>query len=144
MSPAQRSAVVCEAMTWLRTPYAHAQDIKGVGVDCVMLLARVFAQAGVLPFIDPRPYSRQWFLHRGEERYLRGLCAQAVEIAEVDARPGDIALYRFGRCYAHAALIMAWPVIVHAFAPAKCVALGEGDAGQLAAPRPRKFFTVLA
>src|SRR6202161_3252947 len=67
---AQRAAVVAEARSWIGTKYHNCADIKGVGVDCGMLLARVFANVGLIPFVDPRPYPPDWHLHRDEERYL--------------------------------------------------------------------------
>ena len=30
-----RAAVIAEARTWIKTPWVHAADIKGAGVDCV-------------------------------------------------------------------------------------------------------------
>ena len=42
MSDAQRAAVVAEARSWIGTPYHHAADVKGHGVDCAMLLIRVY------------------------------------------------------------------------------------------------------
>jgi cell wall-associated NlpC family hydrolase len=29
--------------------------------------------------------------------------------------PGDIVLYRFGRCISHGAIVLAWPQIIHAY-----------------------------
>ena len=34
MTDALRERVVAEALSWLGTPYAHRQRLKGVGVDC--------------------------------------------------------------------------------------------------------------
>ena len=65
-----RAAVVAEARSWIGTPYHHAADVKGHGVDCAMLLVRVYCDLGLIEPFDPRPYTRDWFLHRSEERYL--------------------------------------------------------------------------
>ena len=70
MSNEQRAAVVAEARSWIGTPYHHAADVKRHGVDCAMLLVRVYADVGLISKFDPRPYTRDWFLHRSEERYL--------------------------------------------------------------------------
>ena len=62
-------------------------DIPGVGVDCAMMLVRVFCDLGLVEPFDPRPYTRDWMLHRDDERYL-GISARASahEVAG-DRRP---------------------------------------------------------
>jgi cell wall-associated NlpC family hydrolase len=111
---AQRDAVVVEATSWLRTRYHHQGDIKGVGVDCAMLLVRVFGAAGVIPNdLDPRPYPADWHLHRTDERYL-GWVSQYGAIVQTPA-PGDVAVYRFGRCYSHGAIVVAENTVIHSY-----------------------------
>jgi cell wall-associated NlpC family hydrolase len=115
MSDEQRAAVVAEARSWLRTPYHHAADVKGHGVDCAMLLVRVYCDLGLVDKFDPRPYTRDWFLHRDEERYLRFLLARSREVRT--ASLGDIVLFKVGRCFAHAGIVSRGdPLrIIHAF-----------------------------
>jgi cell wall-associated NlpC family hydrolase len=48
MSASQRAAVVAEAKTWIGTPYHHAADVKGHGVDCAMLLVRIYGDLGLV------------------------------------------------------------------------------------------------
>ena len=117
----QRAAVVAEARTWLRTPYHHAADVKGHGVDCAMLLVRVYCDLGLVEKFDPRPYTKDWFLHRDEERYLGFLLARSREVRT--PLEGDIVLFRMGRCFAHAGIVsrVAPLAIIHAFAPARSV-----------------------
>ena len=139
-----RDAVVAEAATWLRTPYAHAGRIKGAGVDCATLLAEVFARAGVIAPVEIAAYPPDWHLHRSEERYLALVLAHAREIPPAAARPGDVALWKWGRTFAHGAIIMppGWPAIIHAWMEAGMVTLDHGDGGRLAG-RPVRFFSVL-
>ena len=108
----QRVAVVAEARTWLRTPYHHAARLKGVGVDCAMFLAEVYAAVGLVPRIEPEPYPPDWHLHRGEERFKAWLNRYAVRVDS--PLPGDVAMYRFGRAASHGAIVIAWPRIIHA------------------------------
>lgn len=105
MSDVERASVIAEARSWIGTPYHHAADIKGKsgGVDCAMLLVRIFCDLGLVEHFDPRPYTRDWFLHRGEERYMGTLLRSAREVRE--PQPGDIALFRLGRCYAHGGVV---------------------------------------
>lgn len=129
MNLEQRESVLAEALTWLRTPYHHATGIKGVGVDCAYLLIRVFNNCGLLPDIDPRPYPMDWHFHRGEERYLSWVEKYAAPVD--DPQPADIALYQFGRCISHGAIVTEWPQIIHAQRDLGCV-LDHGDQPALA------------
>ncbi len=141
-----RTRVVDAARTWLGTPYHHAADVRGVGVDCAMILVRVFCDLGLVAPFDPRPYTKDWMLHRDEERYLGFLLARARQVEQPE--PGDVMLFRVGRCYAHGAIVTrAAPLtIVHAFAPARCVLEDEvARSGQLAERKASaKFFSYWA
>jgi cell wall-associated NlpC family hydrolase len=115
-----REAVVAEARAWIGTPYHHMADVKGHGVDCSMLLVRVYCDLGLVEKFDPRPYTRDWFLHRNEERYLGFLLARSKEVRTPGL--GDAAVFRIGRCFAHAGIVSRLePLsIIHAFATAGC------------------------
>ena len=107
--------MVAEALTWLGTSYHHRARVKGAGVDCGQLLAAVFEGAGVLPHVDPGEYPHDWMLHRDGERFL-GLVERYARKIEGPPRPGDIVLYRYGRCISHGAIVVEWPQVVHAYA----------------------------
>ena len=116
--------VVAEAMTWLRTPYHHAADIKGVGVDCAMILLRVYQAVGVVPAdVDPRPYPPDWFLHRDEPRFLSWVTVYAEKVEKGER--GDVAMFNFGRHAAHGAIIVDDELLLHAWMPAGNVELCE-------------------
>lgn len=144
----ERARVVAVAHSWLRTPYHHNAKIKGVGIDCLTLLAAVFEEAGVVPKIEIPKYSHQWHLHHSEELYLNGLLQYTHEVE--DPQPGDIALWKFGRCFSHGAIVIQWPTIIHAYLSINCTLdsgeaewlkfVGENtdDQGKL---RERKFFS---
>ena len=118
---AARAAVVAEARNWRGCPYHHAAMIKGVGVDCACLLVAVFRDVGLIEPFDPRPYTKDWMLHRSEEKFLGLLLARAHEVAAPGI--GDVALMRVGRCFAHGAIVTeTGPLtILHAYAPARRV-----------------------
>jgi len=131
---------LAEAHTWLGTPWHHEGDVKGAGVDCAMLLVRVFVAVGAIPPIDPRPYPMDHMLHSGQERFLAWLERFADPIADGQApRPGDVVLYRVGRCFSHAAIVTQWPNIIHAFRDERQVVVTPFNVGRLAS----KHFKIL-
>jgi cell wall-associated NlpC family hydrolase len=141
---AARARLVAEARTWRGTPYHNQADLKGVGADCGMILVRIFVDLGFFDPFDPRPYSSDWHLHRSEERYLGFVNERFVEVPA--PLPGDIIVFRYGRCYSHGGLVTkADPLtLVHAFQPAGVVIEEEiSRNAQLSAParRPR-FFSI--
>ncbi len=133
-----RAAVIAEAQTWLGTPYHHRGTLKGVGVDCAQFPMLVYAACGFFPAFDIGDYPPDWHLHRSEERYLARVAAFAREIA--DPRPGDFALFRVGRCFAHGAIVTDWPSIVHAVV--NLAVIPDSAASGMLCDRPRKFFTL--
>lgn len=139
-----REAIVAEARTWLGTPYHHAARVKGAGVDCAMLVAEVLERAGLVPHIAPDAYPADWMQHRNEERFLAVVQTYALrelDLATEQPAPGDVVLYRFGRCFAHGAIVVAWPLVIHAASRDRIVTLTEGDAGWLA-KRPTRAFSM--
>jgi cell wall-associated NlpC family hydrolase len=133
----QRSQVIGEAQTWLRTPYHHMGRVKGGGTDCLMLLAEVFEAASVIPRIELPFYPPDWHLHRNAELYLDGIMRYARQLAgPPDA--GDVAVFRFGRCFAHGAIVVSWPRLIHAWWDAGVV-YADADQPPLIG-RPVRFF----
>ncbi len=118
-----REAIVAAAQSWVGTPYHHAADVKGAGVDCAMLLVRVFCDLKLAPPFDPRPYPHDWMLHRSEERFL-GWVARFAKRVEV-AQPGDVALFHFGRCVSHGAILCDGDYMIHANLRGGCVQRAE-------------------
>lgn len=124
-----RAAIVAEARTWLGTPYVPCARVKGAGVDCGQLLIGVFHACGLIPNVDPGPYSPDWHLHHSEELYLGQVLGHADPVD--DPQPGDIALFQFGRCVSHGAIVVAWPHVIHAYRGQGCV-LADGTKEELA------------
>lgn len=136
----QREAVVAEARRWLRTPYHHAADVLGAGCDCGMLIVRAFVDSGLLQPFDPRPYPRDWHLHRDEERYLGFVTERAGEVPA--PMPGDVVVFRHGRSFSHGGIVTTTAPLrlVHASWPARMV-LEETLAGSPFADKPQRYFS---
>lgn len=126
---AWRVAIVEEAKTWLRTPWHHCARVKGAGVDCGQLIIACYVNAGLVPDFQTGDYTADWHLHRSEERYLEFVEAH---LDRCDAPlPGDVVVWRFGRTFSHGAIVVDWPLVIHAFVPERAVVYGEADKGFL-------------
>ena len=142
-----RAAVIAEAMDFRGSRYHHMGRVKGAGVDCLTLIVEAYERAGVIPHYDLPYYSPQFNLHRSTETYLQGLLGFGREIEE--PLPADIVIWKFGRVYSHAAIVIEWPRIIHAHLNLGVIEddansdwlrlVDEKGAGII--PRPRKFFT---
>ena len=111
---AVRQQIIQVAMAWLLTPYHHHARLKGVGVDCVQFIIAVFEECQLTSAVA-NGYSQDWHLHRSEEKYLAGIQQYAKQTTMPE--PGDIALFRFGRCVSHAGIVLPEPrTVIHAFA----------------------------
>lgn len=134
-----REQIAAEAATWLGTPYHHQGCVKGVGVDCGMILVAVYHAVGLIPAIDPRPYPHDWNLHRDDERYLGWLQRYARQVAQPDK--GDVAVWRFGRTFSHGAICLDGTRIIHAYVGQGCVLADRNDA-ELAG-REVRFYSLI-
>ena len=147
----RRRAVLAEATEWLKTPYHHAGRVKGAGVDCLTLLAEVYERTGIIPHVEIPFYPPDWHLHRDAERYLEGVMRYAREytcspfgrdgdeVVKPVPELGDIAIFKFGRCFAHGVIVTGWPQFI-----AANVDLGQVIAGSATDPwlakRAARFF----
>lgn len=141
-----RGAVVAEALSWRRTPYHPCGRIKGLrgGVDCACFIAEVYERAGVTPHIEIASYPPDWHLHQAGERFLEQVLPRAQQVAAPE--PGDLAMWRVGRAFAHAAIVLDWPRIIHADRDARMVTEADARQGRLVVnndgtPRLVKFFS---
>lgn len=120
-----RDRVVKEAIKWLKTPYAHYQRLKNVGVDCGCLLAEVYEKAKIIPHVEISYYPIDWHLHRSKEEffsYLKPFAKKEYTLSEQKPKPADIALFRYGRCVSHSAIVINYPIAIHAYMEWGCVA----------------------
>lgn len=135
----QREAVIAAAREWLGTPYHHRAAVKGAGVDCLYLLAEVYSAAGLIEYPEIPHYAPDIGMHRHEETYIEGILRYAHEVDE--PKPGDVAVWRFGRIFWHGAVVVAWPTIIHAYRREGGVVIGDGTVGEFIS-RPVKFFSL--
>lgn len=135
-----RDDVLAAADAWLLTPWHHRARVRGAGVDCGQYIAAVFEEAGVLPHVEVPAYSADFMLHRSEERFLAYI---ETYFDAVDApQPADVVMFRFGKCFSHAAVVVAWPRVIHSYRPDGGVVYTDASMGRLAADKRRvKFYS---
>jgi cell wall-associated NlpC family hydrolase len=109
----KRDEIVAEARSWIGTRFNSGQRLKGCGVDCGQILLAVYETVGLIPHYETGYYPADYHLHRTEEWYLKLMDKFAKRIPG-PPRPGDIALWKFGRVYSHGAVVVDWPRIIHA------------------------------
>jgi cell wall-associated NlpC family hydrolase len=139
VTPAQRGAVIAEAREWIGTPYHSHARLKGIGVDCAMLMREVFVRAKIVPAFEVGHYSEQFGLHRDQELFRSFVEFHAVL---TDApEPGDCVLFKFGRCYSHGGILVDDSTIIHAAMRERSVCYASLSDADLADRAPL-FYTI--
>jgi cell wall-associated NlpC family hydrolase len=110
----QRQMVVAEAKSWIGTPFHWHARLKGIGIDCGTFLIEVWERCGLMEHFEPPFYSVDFNLHRSEEWYKAIIEQYCVLVEGRDPLPGDIVLYKFGRCFSHGTIVCDWPHIISA------------------------------
>ena len=136
-----REAIVTEALSWEGTPYHPHASIKGVGVDCAMFPAAVYHAVGLIPEIKPS-YTSDWMMHRDEEKFLGFVTPHTVEIDQAEVKPGDFVIWRFGRTFSHSAIIIDYPVAIHAVIKGGAVVRADIDQDSDLSDRELRFYSL--
>ncbi len=131
-----------EALEWIGTPYHPRARIKGVGVDCGMILAEVYERAGIIPHLEVRSYVGDEHIHSPEEEYLRIVLQFSHEIPAGSQKPGDVLLWKFGRRLSHSAIVIEWPRVVHATRLERTVWLCDLSQDKRYPPEKARYFSV--
>lgn len=88
-------AVVDEALSWVGTPFAHQQMLKGVAVDCANYLAGVAGNTGAVPDVD---FERRYRRHEDGRVMLAELMKYMVHVDEGEPlKPADVVAFHDGR-----------------------------------------------
>lgn len=145
-----RAAFIIEALSWQGTPFRDCGDIKGPrgAVDCAMLLTRCAIDTGLVAPFDPRPYPPRWHVHRDEERFIDWIETRLGAREVEQPRPGDVAVWMFGKTFSHGAILINSVEVVHAWAKAAMVLVSRRDETILTSipvfagsvPRPVRYF----
>lgn len=95
--PIHAQAIVEEALSWVGTPWAHQQAVKGVGADCAGFLAAVAKATGATPDVAFEGNYRR----REDGRAMLGELMRYLDYvgASADAgliRPADVIAFHDG------------------------------------------------
>jgi NlpC/P60 family putative phage cell wall peptidase len=111
-----RADIVAEARNWIGTPYHHQASVRGAGCDCLGLVRGVWrALVGPEPEVIPG-YSSDWGEVGAQEFMLAAARRHLIEIEPVEARAGDILVFRMrpGRMAKHTGILVGCAAFVHA------------------------------
>ncbi|SJM96011.1 hypothetical protein [Crenothrix polyspora] len=138
MSMDKRQHIVDEAKKWLGARWHHAACVPYVAADCGQILIAIYAASGLIERPTVGSYPRDWAMHRDEERYLAVVEQYAHRVEQ--PLPGDIAVWRCGRSFSHGAIVIAWPLIIHADV-VEGVVYADASCGQLSV-REHRFYSI--
>lgn len=133
-----RAAVITEAKKWLGAKWQHQACVRYQAADCGQILVDIYTQCGLIERPTVESYPKDWAIHNTEERYLAVVEQYAHEVTE--PLPGDIAVWKVGRTYSHGAVVIDWPLILHADST-EGVTLADASKGKLA-KRDVKFYSI--
>ena len=128
--------IIAEARSWIGTPYAHQGSLKGVGCDCIGLVAGIWrALIGPLPLTLP-PYAPDWAEVAKGEPMAEAARTHLVEKPLGAVEPADVLLFRWqpGVAAKHVAIASRSGFMIHAHDGASVseVALSPGWRRKLA------------
>lgn len=105
-----------------------------------MLIAAAYEAAGIVPAgLDIPDYPQDIMFHSDDDRYLAAVLDYCDEVDE--PVPGGIALFKFGRAWSHGAIVINWPIVIHAYAQmGEVIEMSVMDDMRLAR-RPVRFFS---
>lgn len=109
-----RAAIVRVAREYIGTPYHPGARLKGVGIDCGTLLAEVYERAGIIPHMEIPHYPPDWNKQKKDEKYLEFILRHGHLVPFERVKPGDVAVWKFALSRSHGAIIVNWPVVIHA------------------------------
>jgi NlpC/P60 family putative phage cell wall peptidase len=91
----ERAALVAEARLWIGTPYRHRASIKGVGVDCLGLIAALLRLRQPDAAIAIPPYGPDWPMVASGDILIEGLSHHLKPVLLGNHAEGDVLAFRW-------------------------------------------------
>jgi len=116
MSGPTRSALVAAARGWLGTPYCHQASLRGAGCDCLGLVRGLWRECIGEEQERLPGYAPDWAEADRRETLATACARHLVPIAPVEARAGDVVLFRWRASLPakHAGVLSAPDTMIHA------------------------------
>lgn len=134
-----REQIITEATKWLGAHWHHAACVRYQAVDCAQILADVYSAVGLIEKPDYTNYPRDWAAHRNDEWFMQTVMRYAHRVEK--PLSGDVVLFKIGRTFSHGAIVVAWPLVIHADMN-EGVAIADIERHPQLSRRDRQFWTV--
>ena len=110
--------IITEARSWIGTPYQHQARLKGVGVDCAMMIADICLTLNLITKEQLKmipPYPATWHV-TDDKPILTDLMKEfgCKQINRYDYQPGDVLVFKVGRVPSHLAILTDQNTMIHA------------------------------
>lgn len=143
----ERRALVEEALSWQRTPFHDCAAVKGAGVDCANLLYEAAHNVKLVHTYTIPQYTPQFLLHSSRELFLEIVEQFCRPVIDRLPLPGDMKMYRFGKCFSHAVIVIDYPRVIHATKAAGMVTQADAEMDMdlkwfREKPRPSRLYTL--
>jgi NlpC/P60 family putative phage cell wall peptidase len=112
------SLIIDEAKSWLGTPYKHQSRLKGIGCDCVGLVAGVWEAIHGKPLPLQMPnYSPTWNDHRKDDPLVLETEKVLERVSQFEVAPGDVVVFRMHPQMAakHCGILVSPTQFIHAY-----------------------------
>lgn len=118
----QRQAqLAMNAGDWFGTPFHPHAAIKGGGVDCVWLAAKIYIACCVITEFNPPPYAMDGGEHNELSQVItwleKSLRFQKAWQTGADFEPavGDLLCFRIGRVVHHVGIVLTETTFIHVY-----------------------------
>jgi len=104
-----------EAIIWAdkKVPFLHRGETEK-GCDCTGMLIGILSKFGKLKSYKRVKYKFDWNLHAGATDIITKELLRIGDFVESEKEPGDILLFRFGKCNSHIGIFIKGNKFVHA------------------------------
>lgn len=127
-----RECIIRVAESFIGTPFHLNSERLGVGIDCGRFPHAVYSQVGIVVPDLPSHWPRDFMCNAmaDSEPYLAIIRQAFNEV--VSAQPGDLAVFKplRSRCFSHAAIVVEWPIVIHARGVGSAPKVERGYANQ--------------
>lgn len=118
-----RDQIIIEARSWIGTRWIHQACVKGIGADCIGLIAGVAAALGSAEAIRflTTPQWRNYGRHP-LPAFMFGVCDELMDRIEIErAIDADVLVFRCGKHPMHFGIMSGNGTMIHALLTARRV-----------------------